>query len=477
MRIVIVGNGVAGMEAALTIKNREPSSDITIISEESDNFFSRTALMWVFTGQLSHQCIEPLERDVYERLGLKRVRARAVGVDTNARVVKMAGGLADIPFDQLLIACGSRPRPGPWPGSNLPGVGHFVTMQDLEWFEKEVLGKTGKSRPPRADKHLEATTDDSPYRPRALAASVKNKLSTSPAVIGGGLIGIEAVEVLHNAKLHPHFFIREEWFWPIAIEPREAQWITERMREQGVQVHLEHDVQTINASPEGAVQSVTTNHGNYDVDLVVISIGVVPNTDWLKGSDIELDRRGAILVDPSQKTNIDGIYSAGDCAAVRWFDGSQRPEQLWYTGRDQGRVAGKALLGDRVHYERGIWYNSAKLMDIEYTTAGLVNMKVEAEQNWFFEEKGSVKSTNRIVVRNDQVIGFNFLGRRWDHEVLIRWIAERRSLTYVLERLHEASFDTEFVPRLKIPSSVKNQPLGPEAPNPYVQGPTPYTFA
>ncbi len=83
MRIVIIGNGVAGMEAALAVREREPGWDITIISEESDHFFSRTALMWVFSGQMSHRDIEPLERDVYERLGFRRVRARATGVDTS----------------------------------------------------------------------------------------------------------------------------------------------------------------------------------------------------------------------------------------------------------------------------------------------------------------------------------------------------------------------------------------------------------
>ncbi|MBW1906423.1 MAG: hypothetical protein JRJ24_14170, partial [Deltaproteobacteria bacterium] len=61
---------------------REPSWEITVISEESDHFFSRTALMWVFSGQMSHRDIEPLERDAYQRLGFRRVRARATGIDT-----------------------------------------------------------------------------------------------------------------------------------------------------------------------------------------------------------------------------------------------------------------------------------------------------------------------------------------------------------------------------------------------------------
>ncbi|MGB5702686.1 MAG: FAD-dependent oxidoreductase, partial [Polyangiales bacterium] len=93
MRIVIIGNGVAGMEAAMAVREAEPAWDITLISEESDHFFSRTALMWVCCGQMSHRDIEPLERDAYARFGFHRVRARAVGVDTAGHRVHLAGGL------------------------------------------------------------------------------------------------------------------------------------------------------------------------------------------------------------------------------------------------------------------------------------------------------------------------------------------------------------------------------------------------
>jgi len=454
MRVVIIGNGVAGMEAALAIRAREPSAEITLVSEESDHFFSRTALMWVFSGQMSHRDIEPLERDAYERLGLRRVRARATAVDVERREVLLAGGQAPLPYERLLIASGSAPRPGPWTGGDARGVGHFVTHQDLRWYEREVHGEEAASEgPPRADAHIGATTQDSPYRFRDVAAERRGSLAKQPVVIGGGLIGIEAVEVAVAAGLRPKFFIREEWFWPIALDPRESEWISERMREHGVDVYLEHDVQELETDGDGNIAALRTNHGRFDADCAVIAIGVIPNTGWLEGSSVELDGRGGILVDESLRTSAPDVFAAGDCASVRWFDGSQRPEQLWYTARDQGRVAAAAMLGDDVRYERGTWYNSAKLMDIEYTTAGLVNFDLDEEDKWFFEEAGKVRSTSRIVTQAGRVVGFNMLGRRWDHSVFIRWIEQRRTLAWVLEHLNEAAFDTEFVPPLRIPRS------------------------
>lgn len=464
MNIVIIGNGVAGIEAALVVANREPSWNVTIVSEESDHFFSRTALMWVVSGQLSHQCIEPLERDVYERMGFTRVRARATGVDAEKHEVSLTTG-ETLSFDRLLIACGSAPRRGPWPGSELDGVGHFVTLQDLEWLEKELHGGPSRGgRPPNPDAHLRPDMGDSPYAARKSLRESRGGPPKNPAIIGGGLIGIEAVEVCHAAGLHPRFFIREEWFWPIAIDKAESTWISDRMKAHGVDVRLEEDVKSIDGT--SAIEGITTDVGSYKQDLVVIAIGVQPNTSWLEGSDIERQSRGgAILVNEHLQTHHPDVFAAGDCAAVRWFNGAVRPEQLWYTSRDQGRIAGRGLLGDTVSYARGQWYNSAKLFDIEYTTAGLVNMNVVDETNWFFEETGEVRSTNRIVMSGERVVGFNMLGRRWDHEVMLRFIEEHRSLQYVLEHLGEASFDTEFVPPLVIPSAARAGALQGPAPS------------
>lgn len=458
MRVVIIGNGVAGIEAALVVREREPSWDVTIVSEESDHFFSRTALMWVHTGQLSHRCIEPHDRDLYERMGFERVRARATGIDVGARAVNLAGGMDPVPFDRLLIACGSRPRPGPWDGSQLRGVGHFVTHQDLAWLENETYG--GPSRggpPPRPGGHLAATTDDSPYRVRPDGYAARGGPPKQPAVIGGGLIGIEAVEVLVAAGLKPKFLIREDWFWPMALDEAESTWVAERMRHHGVDVRLDENVEALVG--DDAIRALKTDKGELDCDCCVIAIGVIPNTEWL-GEGVELDRRGGVVVDGGLQTSVEGVFAAGDCASVPWYHGAKMPEQLWYTARDQGRVAGRRLCGDQAEYARGLWYNSAKLMDIEYTTAGLVSMNVEGERNWFFEERGKVRSTLRVVTVDDRVIGFNALGRRWDHTVFNRWIAEHRSLRWVLDHVREASFDTEFVPPLTIPEEDKSKELG-----------------
>ena len=469
MRAVIIGNGVAGIEAALAIREREKDWEICIVSEESDHMFSRTALMYVFCGQLSYQNIEPYERDLYKRMGFERIRARATSLDIERKQVRFAGTLDPIGYDFLLIACGSRARSGVWPNSDLDGIGHFVTLQDLEWLQREVHGDVGKSRASRPDHHLNATTKNSPYHPRRVVGKRRSRCAESAVVIGGGLIGIEAAEVLSVVGLETHFLVMEDWYWPLAIDEREAKWVASVMEENGVNVHLKTVVDEFFDDGQGGVKGLSTriagpdyisDEGNDNIwhpgpelecDIAVIATGVVPNTGWLADSGIVLEAQTqGIVVDNGLATSAPDVFAAGDCAAVTWFDGNRRPEQLWYTSRDQGRIAGAAMLGDEVTYQRGVFYNSAKFMDVEYTSAGLVNHNLSDEINWFHEELGAVRSTIRIVLQKDHVVGFNMLGRRWDHTYLVRWIEERRDLSYVLGHLNEALYDQELTPPLEI---------------------------
>src|SRR5262245_40750817 len=107
MHYVILGNGVAGMEAALLIRRREAGARITLISEEHDHFFSRPALMYVFCGQLTLQGTEPYDRGLYERLGFERKRWRVTSLDPGRKELVFAEG-ERLEYDRLLLAAGSK---------------------------------------------------------------------------------------------------------------------------------------------------------------------------------------------------------------------------------------------------------------------------------------------------------------------------------------------------------------------------------
>src|SRR5512143_329558 len=126
VRYVVLGNGVAGMEAALVLRQRDASAEVAIVSYEHDHFFSRPALMYVFAGQMRLRDTEPYDRGLYERMGFERVRGRVQRLDAEGHALVLEDG-SRVGYDRLLLAVGSRGRTSPWPGSEGPGLHHFVT--------------------------------------------------------------------------------------------------------------------------------------------------------------------------------------------------------------------------------------------------------------------------------------------------------------------------------------------------------------
>ena len=428
MHYVIVGNGMAGMEAALALRARDAGARIALVSEEHDHFFSRPALMYVFAGQMSLRDTEPYDRGLYERMGFERVRGRVVSLDAPGRALVFADG-SRLGYDRLLLAVGSKARPAPWPGAAGPGLHAFVTLRDLEALDREARPGMGA------------------------------------VVVGGGLIGVEVAEVLHDRGLRVTFAIRDRWAFPAALEPREAALVAEHVSGHGVDVRLGTVVREVLRGGDGRIRAVRlageagAEGGEIATDLVVAAVGVVPNTAFLAGSEVTLARNGGIETDDALRTSAPDVWAAGDCAQVTVADGSRRVEQLWYTARDQGRLAARSLLGDSVVYRRNAPYNSAKFFDLEWTTAGVVPPEVapggeplalpQGVSSWFQRVPGRLES-QRVVSREGRVIGFNLLGSRWDHEPLLRWIDERRPLDWVLEHLGEAQFDEELAPRFRV---------------------------
>ena len=418
----IIGNGICGMEAALALRARETEARITLISDEHDHFYSRPALMYIFAGQTSLRDTEPYDRGLYERMRFERVRKRVATLDAPGHALVFEDG-SRLAYDRLLLATGSRGRQAPWPGAAGPGLHYFVTLRDLEALDQEA------------------------------------RKGQRAVVVGGGLIGVEVAEVLHDRGLHVTFVVRENWYFPLALDNNEALLVTEHMRRHGIDVRLGVNVDEILRGPGGRPRAVKAAGEELPADLVVSAIGVIPNTDFLAGSAVTLSKGGAVEVDDALRASAPDVWAAGDCANVTWADGSRRPEQLWYTARDQGRAAAGSMLGDDVVYRRGTWYNSAKFFDIEWTTAGWVPVCLNWDNTpidpgpdvrcWFQRVPGQFVS-QRIVTRGGRVVGFNFLGSRWDHEPLLRWIHERRSLEWVLNHLHEAQFDEEFMPKFRV---------------------------
>ena len=142
MKIVVIGNGITGITAALKIRELRPDWHITVVSRESEHFFSRPALMYIYMGHMSLADTQPHDPGFWADRDLVLRQATVTGIDTAAQRVLLEQGDA-LAYDKLLLATGSQSNKFGWPGQDLRGVQGLYSFQDLKLMQRQTQGITG----------------------------------------------------------------------------------------------------------------------------------------------------------------------------------------------------------------------------------------------------------------------------------------------------------------------------------------------
>ncbi|MFW5762296.1 MAG: NAD(P)/FAD-dependent oxidoreductase, partial [Cyclobacteriaceae bacterium] len=281
-----------------------------------------------------------------------------------------------------------------------------------------------------------------------------------------GLIGIEMAEMLHSRHIPVSLLVREKSFWNMVLPAEESEMVNRHIREHGFDLKLETELERINGDENGRVKSITTKAGEtIECQFAGLTVGVSPNIGFLEGSGIETDK--GVLVDEYLATNVKDVYAIGDCAQHRQPRPGRKPvEQIWYTGRIQGETLAYTLCGNKTAYQPGVFFNSAKFIDIEYQVYGQVNAQpAEDEEHLYWEHEEGRKSIRIIYKKEDlNVVGFNLMGIRYKHEVCERWIKNRANIRDVLKHLKAANFDPEFFDKYEDQLIHKYNQLNPQHP-------------
>ncbi len=405
MHIVIIGNGIAGITTARHIRKLSDYK-VTVISSESEYFFSRTALMYIYMGHLKFEHTQPYENWFWKKNKIDLVFDRVTDINTENQSLSLQSGKL-IGYDKLVLALGSTPRPLPTLGAELKGVQSLYSKQDLELLED-------------------------------------TKGIKQAVIIGGGLIGIELAEMLHSRGVHVTLAVREKQYWDIVLPPEEAEMVGKHIISRGIDLRLNTTVESINGSSK--VESVTLGTGEVlECQFAGATIGVVPNIKFIENTAIATNR--GILVDELLQTNVKNMYAIGDCAEIKQpTKGRRAIEAVWYTGRIMGESLAQTLCGTPTPYNPGIWFNSAKFVDLEYQTYGDVPAKIDGDLTSMFWSEEKPERGLRIVYEKAtmKVRGFNALGLRLRHELCDEWIATGKTIDFVLENLEALNFDPEF---------------------------------
>ncbi|MDP5229268.1 MAG: NAD(P)/FAD-dependent oxidoreductase [Cellulophaga sp.] len=411
--IVIIGNGIAGVTAARHIRKLSDKK-ITIISAESDYFFSRTALMYVYMGHMKFEHTQPYENWFWKKNRIDLVKGFVEKVAHEQKKLFLKDGTT-ITYDQLIIATGSKPNKFGWPGQDLKGVQGLYHKQDLELLEKNAPN---------------------------------NKVCKRAVIVGGGLIGIEMAEMLRTREIPVTFLVREKSFWNGVLPSGESEMINEHILDHHIDLRLDTNLEEIIADENGHAKAIRTDKGDIiECTVVGLTAGVTPNINFLKDSGIELGR--GVKVNRFLETNIPNIYAIGDCAEQHEAIGNRRPiEAVWYTGRMMGETLAQTICNNKTEYNPGHWFNSAKFFDIEYQTYGWVfseRSKKETELHFHWRHsKENICITIAYDAATKEFLGINTFGIRMRHEIFDRWLTAKKDVFYVMEYLKDANFDPEF---------------------------------
>ncbi len=416
MHSLIIGNGITGITAARVLRKRSDCR-ITVVSAESDHFYARTALMYIYMGDMRFEDTKPYADAFWKDNRINLVRDRVARIDTSVQEVHLASG-ERLAYDNLLVASGSVPNRFGWPGEHARGVQGLYGLSDLARMEETTSG------------------------------------ITSAVVVGGGLIGVEMAEMLRTRSIEVTILVRERGYMDYVFSKLESDLIHGAIRSHGVHLELGAELHKIEVDEAGAAEAVILKDGRrIDAQFVGLAVGVHPNLEVALASGLKTAR--GILVDDSFRTSAANVFAAGDCAEFRTpSEGRSAIEQLWYTGRGQGRQVAAGLAGEPEAYRRPLYFNSAKFFDLEYQTYGTTGSRPAAgcSQSEYSDGERSL----RIVYSDEDgaVQGVNAFGHRIRQNVWSNWIRNRTSLSTVLADLGRGNFDPEFFRSLRVPQEV-----------------------
>ena len=406
--IVIIGNGISGITAARNIRKLS-DHNITVISAETDHFFSRTALMYIYMGHMKYEHTKPYEDWFWKKNNINLIRDFVTSIDTDQKKLLLKNS-GEMEYDMLILGVGSKPNKFGWPGQDLKGVQGMYSFQDLENME------------------------------------IYTKNIVHAVIVGGGLIGIEMAEMLLSRKISITFLVRENSFWNNILPPEESNMINRHINEHHVDLRLETELKEIISDDNGRVRSIiTSQEEEIPCQFVGLTAGVSPNINFLKESKIQTQR--GIMVNEYFETNVQDVYAIGDCAQFETPLAGRRPiEQVWYTGRMHGETLAHTICRKKTAYNPGPWFNSAKFFDIEYQVYGDIKNQIPENEEHIYWEHDNGRHSIRIAYDKSttRLIGINLMGVRYRHDVCDRWLKDGTKLKDVIANLKKANFDPEF---------------------------------
>ena len=366
MRYVIIGNGVAGVHAAETIRRFDPHGPITLISDEAFPPYCRPMISMVLEGSATPEKLPIRDAGFYADLGITAVLGtRASAIDVDNRAVAVDGKC--YPYDKLLIASGADPRRIKAAGLEL---GNIFFM--------------------RTETHVRQMLAALPQVRRAL-------------VLGGGLVGFKASYGLLRRGIAVTMLIRSGYPLSMQVDAEAGRLIADELKAHGLAVRVGVEAEAFEGA--GRVSGARLSDGSrVGCDMVVIGKGVFPARGFVPKDKIRVD--AGILVDDHMQTSAPGVYAAGDVAES--IDIARRTpwvNAIWPEAVAQGRIAGMNMAGHPAAYPGSLGRNVIRIFGLDVMTAGLVAPAESEGLDVYSVTNARARTHRKLIFKEDRLVG------------------------------------------------------------------------
>lgn len=348
MRVIIIGGVAAGMSAAAKLKRIKPDYQVVVYEKTDIVSFGACGLPY-FVGGFFDDSNMMIARDkskfIESGIDLKTFKEVIdVNIDNKKLTIKdsISGEIFEDTYDKLMIATGA--------SSIMPSLdksyNNLTTLKDMSdgIKLKELMSKD------------------------------ENR---NIVIIGSGFIGIETIEAAKKLGKNIHLIGRSDRILSKVFDKEITDLLEEELIKNNIHLHLNETVQKYIG--EDKIEKVITNKNEISADLVIIAIGVKPNTSFLKNTNIQMLPNGAIIVDECGRTSAKDVYAAGDCATIKNIITNEDIYAPLATGANKlGRIVGENLAGINSTFPGSLASSCIKVLNMEAGATGLTEEKAKS---------------------------------------------------------------------------------------------------
>ena len=365
MRIVIIGNGVAGVTAAETIRAADKNCEIGIISDEKYPFYSRPRLIELLAKKATIEQITIHAQSWYAKNNIQlELYSRIAGIDIKSKKVNNISG-KEFTYDKLVIAAGASSLVPPVPGIDAENIFTLRTIDDAEKI-------------------------------KIIASNRKEAM-----VIGGGLLGIEVANSLSLLGVRAQVLEVFDRLLPRQLDDESSGIIKKLLGKKGLTFLVGRKIQSIQRK-NGGLRIMCSDGKETVADFIVISAGIQPNISVIDGTSIKRNR--GIVVDDCMRTSVQDIYACGDVAEYdRCIYG------LWQPAREQGAVCGNHILGRENAFTGTVLSARLKVAGIELASIGEIEHKEGVRE--IVEKDEASGMYKKLFIKDKKLLGAILIGK------------------------------------------------------------------